>query len=268
MKSSTVTIPSGTMEYVSFGNGRRNLIVLPGLSDGLATVKGKAFLLSLPYRKYSQDFTVWMFSRRNQLPPDITIVDMADDQVHACRTLGIQKTAVLGVSQGGMIAQSLALRHPSLVEAMVLAVTAPSANDTVLACMGRWKQYAEKNDHGKLMIDTAEHSYSEAALTRMRRFYPALSRVGKPKTYDRFLANIHAIEHFDVRDDLKNIHCPVLILGGLLDQIVGKDASGMLHEAIPGSELYVYPQFGHGLYEEADDFYERVFSFLKRCEKS
>ena len=38
-KSGKVNISGTEMYYVSFGNGPRNLVVLPGLSDGLATVK-------------------------------------------------------------------------------------------------------------------------------------------------------------------------------------------------------------------------------------
>ena len=56
------------MQNVSFGKGDKKLVVLPGLSDGLTTVKGKAWLLSLPYRKFFRDDTVYMFSRKNDMP--------------------------------------------------------------------------------------------------------------------------------------------------------------------------------------------------------
>ena len=41
-KNGCVDLGSTDMYYVSFGSGRRVFVVLPGLSDGLATVKGKA----------------------------------------------------------------------------------------------------------------------------------------------------------------------------------------------------------------------------------
>ena len=43
---------------------------------------------------------------------------------------------------------------------------------------------------------------------------------------------------------------------------MGAGAASALHEGIAGSELYVYPGLGHGLYEEAKDFYPRVYRFL------
>ena len=107
-----VNIGTTAMEYVRFGNGAENLIILPGLSDGLSTVKGMAWVLSMPYRKYMRDYTIYMFSRKNEMPEGYTIEEMANDQATVLGQLGITKTAVFGVSQGGMIAQALAIRHP------------------------------------------------------------------------------------------------------------------------------------------------------------
>lgn len=48
-KNGCVTVGDTEMYYVAFGDGKRNLVVLPGLSDGLTTVKGKAWLLAVPF---------------------------------------------------------------------------------------------------------------------------------------------------------------------------------------------------------------------------
>ena len=92
-----VPVGDTDMYYVSFGEGERKLVVLPGLSDGLATVKGKALLLSGVYRKFLKDYTVYMFSRKNRMPEGYTIRGMADDQALAMKNLGISKACVLGV---------------------------------------------------------------------------------------------------------------------------------------------------------------------------
>ena len=41
-KNGTVSIPGSSMEYIRFGSGERILVLLPGLGDGLRTVKGSA----------------------------------------------------------------------------------------------------------------------------------------------------------------------------------------------------------------------------------
>ncbi|MBE6726829.1 MAG: alpha/beta hydrolase [Ruminococcaceae bacterium] len=262
-KNGQVSLSGTKMSYVSFGRGEKAFVILPGLSDGLATVRGKALFLAGPYRAFFGRYTVWMFSRKDELPRGTSIRDMADDQAEAMRILGIGKASVMGVSQGGMIAQILAAQHPETVEKLVIAVSAPRASETVRASVGRWIGYAKRGDHKGLMIDTAEASYSPERLRQYRRLYPVIGLVGKPKSYDRFLANAEAILGMDASDELGKISCPTLIIGGGEDRIVGIGASYEMKERIPNSELYVYPSLGHAAYEEAEDFNDRVLRFLE-----
>ena len=261
-KNGRVSLNGATLPFVSFGSGSKKLVILQGLSDGLATVEGKALLLAKPYQPYLNDFTVYMFSRRDPLPDGHSIRDMAADQAAALRALGVERASVLGVSQGGMIAQYLAIDHPEQVEKLILAVTAPCVNDVILSCVPGWMDMARRKDHKALMIDTAERSYSPAYLKKYRKMYPLLSFVGRPRTYDRFLANAQATLSFDVTADLPKIACPTLILGGAEDRIVGPAASHALADLIPHSTLHLYPGLGHAAYEESKDFNERVFGFL------
>ena len=264
MKNGHVSLGETRMQYVSFGHGARRLVVLPGLSDGLATVEGKALALSLPYLRYLGDYTVYLFSRKDRMPEGYTIEDMADDQAAAMDALGIRRASVLGVSQGGMIAQALALRHPERVEKLILAVTASWSNDTLRRAVGDWIGMAQRGDHRALMVDTAERTYSEAYLGRSRALFPLLAKVTKPRSYERFLRNAEAILAFDLRGQMGEIRCPTLILAGSEDRTLGTEAAGELHREIRGSELFVYPGLGHGAYEEAKDFYARVFDFCGR----
>ena len=259
-------IPVGdtVMHYVSFGWGSKNLIVLPGLSDGLTTVQGKALLLAKPFSPLFRDYTVYIFSRKDNLPASCSIREMARDQAAALHGLGIEKTSVLGVSQGGMIAQYLAIDHPEMVEKLVLAVTAPSANETVASAVTGWIHMAEEGNHQSLMLDTAKKSYSDKHLKKNRLFLPLLGLMGKPRSYDRFFTNANAILQFDATGELHKISCPTLILGGSEDKTVGAHAARSLKEGIQGSELHIYQGLGHAAYEEAPDFYKRIFAFLQK----
>ena len=263
-KNGTVKVGGTEMYFACFGRGKKTLTVLPGLSDGLATVKGKAMLLAGSYRPIFDDYTVYVFSRKNDMPEGYSVWDMADDQAAALKELGVEKTAVLGVSQGGMIALAMALDHPGLVEKLVLAVSAPRATPLIRERVGRWIELAEDGDHKQLMIDTVENSYSPERLKKLRRAYHLIGSIGKPKDYRRFLINAHSILAFDAFDRLGTVACPTLILAGEDDKIVGVEASREMRQRIPNSTLHVYPGLGHAAYEEAADFYERIFRFLKQ----
>ena len=79
----------------------------------------------------------------------------------------------------------------------------------------------------------------------------------------RFFRNAYAILDFDAREELSSVKCPVLIIAGSEDRTVGTEAADDLKECIPESRVYVYEGLGHGLYEEARDFYDRVFDFCE-----
>lgn len=264
-KNASVPVGGTRMDYVSFGYGSKHLILLPGLSDGLITVKGKALLLAKPYRRFFERYTVYMFSRKQDMPEGYSIRDMAADQAAAMDALGIGKACVMGVSQGGMIAQYLAVDFPQRVEKLVLAVSAAWANETVVGCVDAWSGMAKRKDHKQLMIDTAEKSYSERYLKKFRKLYPVIGLVGKPKSYQRFLINAAAILGFDAREEIGNISCPTLVIGGEEDKTVGVRAAWELDQRISQSQLYIYPNLGHAAYEEAADFNQRVFEFFERA---
>lgn len=258
----TVSLGSARMSYVRFGSGPKNAVILPGLSDGLVTVKGKAGLLGRPYRKYFGDFTIFMFSRKEPLPNECQIREMAADQAEAMRILGLDGAFVLGVSEGGMIAQYLAGDHPDLVSGLVLAVTAPYANEHVQTFVDRRIEEAKRGDHKAIMIGSAESEYSEKKLKSYRKLYPFLGLIGRPKDYGRFLCNANAILRFDARDVIGQIRCPTLIIGGADDKTVGPEGSEELHGAIENSRLLMYPGLGHAAFEEARDFNDTVFGFF------
>ncbi len=261
-RNGVVSLKNGKMCYARFGNGPGAAVILPGLSDGLVTVRGKAALLARPYRAYFRDFTIYMFSRKEPLPAEYSIREMAADQAEALRVLGIESACVLGVSEGGMIAQYLAGDHPEMVESLVLAVTAPYANEQVRRFVKARIEDAQRGDHKAIMIGSAEAAYSEKKLKSYRKLYPILGLVGKPKDYRRFLSNANAILRFDARDMLDHIGCPALIIGGEEDKTVGPEGSRVLHAAIAGSRLHMYPGLGHAAFEEAADFNSRVFGFF------
>ena len=260
-KNGCVTVGGRRVSYVRFGSGAETLVLIPGVGDGLKTVKGMAVPMALMYPSLWKRFTVFMFSRSEPLPARFSTRQMAAELSEAMDDLGIDAAAVVGVSQGGMIAQYLAIDHPEQVKKLILTVTAGRPNDTVRQVLGRWIELAEQGDYRAIMTDNAERSYSEKRLRRMRPVYGLLGRVGKPKDFRRFITQAEACLGHDAWEDLPSIACPVLVIGVGADRIVTARASRELAERIRGAELVIYPQLSHALYEEAPDFWDRVKTF-------
>ena len=260
-KNAHLDLPTGTVDYIRFGSGRKALVMIPGVGDGLKTVRGMALPFALLYRSLAKDFTVYVFSRRRILSPGMTTRDMAEDLNAAMEALDLRSAAVVGVSQGGMICQWLAIDHPDKVERLVLTVTLSRPNATMQDVIARWIGMADAGDYTGIMVDTAERSYSEKRLKRARLQYRLLGSVGKPKSFDRFRIQAASCATHDAYDRLDRIACPTLVIGGKDDRIVTGRASEEIAERIPGCRLFMYEGLGHGLYEEAPDFLRRVSEF-------
>ena len=258
----TVRVGNSEMDYISFGNGNKNLIMLPGLGDGLSTVKGMALVFSIMYRIYAKEFTVYVFSRKNHLQEGYSTREMAKDYAEAMAVLGISKADVLGISQGGMIAQYLAIDYPDLVRRLILAVTSARPNEIIKKTVGAWMVMAMQGNYKELMIDTAEKSYSESCLKKYRRIYPLIGRIGKPQNFKRFLIQAASCISHNAYSELNKIVCPTLVIGGDCDKIVGTAAASEIAGKISQGELFIYNGLGHAAYEEAKDFNERVLNFL------
>ncbi len=262
-KNGRLSLSTGKMDYIRFGSGKRVLLMLPGVGDGLTTVKGLAVPFALMYRALAKDFTVYVFSRRVHLPRHMTTRDMAEDVNEAMEKLGLAGAAVVGVSQGGMIAQWLALDHPDKVAKLVLTVTLSRSNDTVREAVALWSDMARRGDYKGIMLDTAERSYTPRRVRRARLTYALMGNLGKPKSFERFLIQAESCLTHDAYDELGRIACPTLVIGGTEDKIVTGAASEEIAAQIPGSELYMYDGLSHGLYEEAPDFLQRVADFCR-----
>ena len=262
-KNGRLSLSTGKMDYIRFGSGKRVLLMLPGVGDGLTTVKGLAVPFALMYRALAKDFTVYVFSRRVHLSQHMTTREMAEDVNEAMEKLGLAGAAVVGVSQGGMIAQWLAVDHPDKVGKLVLTVTLSRPNDTVREAVALWSDMARRGDYKGIMLDTAERSYTPRRFRRARLTYALMGNYGRPKSFERFLIQAESCLTHDAYDELGRIACPTLVIGGTEDKIVTGAASEEIAAQIPGSELYMYEGLSHGLYEEAPDFLKRVADFCR-----
>ena len=260
-QNGTLILFDHTVDYIRFGGGKQKMILLPGLGDGLQTVKGTALPMALGYRSWGKDFTVYALSRRNTLPQGFTTKDMAADVAAAMEALGMEKAHVLGVSMGGMIAQHLAADFPERVEKLVLAVTCPGPNPILEESIEEWVALAKAGDAVGFMKSNLRRIYSEAYCRKNLWLAPIVGKLTKPKSYGRFFIQAEACLGHDARAALQNITAPTLVIGGAQDLALGVSGSEELAAAIPGADLQIYPQWGHGCYEEAEDFQERVKDF-------
>ena len=263
MDMAWIGIENTEMDYIRFGTGERVLFMLPGLGDGLKTVKGTALPMAWLYRMFAKRFTVYVFSRKNNLSQGDTTRDMARDLAEAMGKLGIKRADILGVSMGGMIAQWLAIDYPEKVNRLILTVTAARPNPMLTESIEEWVSLAGKGDHTAFLDSNLRRIYSQDYCRKNRWMLPLVGKLTKPKSYDRFYIQANACLTHNAYDSLHKIQAPTLVIGGEQDKALGGEPSKEIARRIPNAQCKIYPQWGHGLYEEAKDFNQTVLDFLK-----
>lgn len=258
-KQKSVVLKDTTLQYIRFGKGVRPLVMIQGLNTN--GIDGATNSLAFAYRIFAKDFKVYLFDRRPAVWEGITVRDLAADVAAAMDALSLSDACVLGVSQGGMIAQYLAIERPDLVGKLVLALTLCENNDTVTDAIDTWVRLTEQGDFQTLVADMAERMYSPAYLRRYKPLLPLLTRVQTPKDKGRFIILAKSCLTCNTAAELHKITCPTLVIGGAQDKVVGADSAKILAQRI-GCPLHLYENLGHAAYEEARDFNKIVFDFF------
>ena len=179
--------------------------------------------------------------------------DMADDTAALLDHLGIPAAHVVGVSMGGMIAQTLAITHPDRVLTLTSIMSTPSwqlgaptraASDVLLAPPARSREEAvERNLKGAKVLGSPGF---EADLDWSRRSAEeAFDRSHDPEGVSRQLMAIHASG--DRSEALRSVKVPTLVIHGADDQLIQVEGGHATAEAIPGAQLMVIPGMGHDL---------------------
>lgn len=251
------------MDYMRFGTGRKTLVILPGLS--VQSVMKISDAVAESYRLLTDDFTVYLFERRNELPPSYSVYDMSRDTAEAIRALNLSGVYLFGVSQGGMIAMKIAADNPGLVASLILGSTSASVNQTQFSVIDEWIRFAKAGNAEGLYLSFGEKVYPDSVFEQSRNILIDSAKTVTPEELSRFVILSEGTKDFDLSDDLKKIACPVLVIGSKDDKVLGGEASEKIFESLkdkPGCELFMYDGYGHAAYDTAPDYRERMLKFF------
>ena len=248
------------MKYLRFGNpAGKAFVVLPGLS--LRSVLMAAPAIEGAYKIFSEDFDIYLFDRKDDVKAPYTIEDMADDTAVVMKAIGIKDAAVMGFSQGGMMAQVIAIRYPELVSRLVLGSTTSRPRKNETEKISGWVELAKKRDIRALAEAFGSNVYSEGFYGKYKDLIYTANKDASEEEINKFITLAEGTEGFDVFGRLKDIKAKTLVLADKRDKIISPEAYDDFDE-IPGVTKYLYDQYGHAVYDEAPDFFERVLCFL------
>ena len=170
---------------------------------------------------------------------------LADDAAHVLDAAGVQQAHVFGISMGGMIAQELALRHPSRVRSLALGATLASWRHGIAPTLRtKWDFFVlhlgrdQEERLGRLLVSAEWNEKNPGAARKWL--------LSAERTALRFaVAQMLAVGRHNTLKRLSQIHAPTLVITGSADRIIPPANSEMIAAAIPGARLLVLPGAGH-----------------------
>lgn len=250
------------VDYVTFGKGDKNLIIITGLSLQRLNDLSNLAIYALFYQ-YAKEYKVFIFDRKDHIEEGMTIEDMADDLYHSLEALHIDNASVIGISQGGMIAQLFAIKYPQKVKKLVLALTLSRNNTISRETIVGWIEMAENGDMAKLNKDFMSKTFSSPVLKKLYWINKLFLRSVSKEKRNRFVCLAKSILAFDCYSSLDKITCPTLVLGAKKDMVLGVDGARELANGIPNASYYEFDKLGHAAYIESRRFNKVLLEFLQ-----
>ena len=251
------------MKYFTFGSGPKTLVILPGLS--VQSVMDSADVVADGYSLMENDFTVYVFDRRYELPPHYPVSEMAEDTFLAMRSLGLKDICLFGASQGGMMAMYIAAKHPEFIKKVVLASTSCRMTKERADNVKDWTEIAKEGDAEKLYLSFGEKLYPSDLFEQYKSVLTEMAKTVTDNDLARFVILADGTKGLDLTEELPKIKCPVYVTGSYDDAVLGPDASTEIIERLshlPGLKSYIYENYGHAAYDTAPDFRQRVYDFF------
>ena len=259
----TVMTDSFSMNYFKFGKGEKTFVILPGIS--VQGVMGSAEQVALGYETMTEDFTVYVFDPRNELPASYSISEMAEDTAEVFRIIGLDHIYVMGASMGGMVAMEIAANHPELIEKMILASTAVQMKEEQCQSIDEWIRLAQEGDTQALYLSFGEDIYPQEVFEQARDLLIEASKTVTEDELKHFVILAESLKGFDITNDLEKIACPILAISDTEDHVLGAEAVQMVETYMsqrPDWDFYLYEGYGHAVYDTAPDFKERMLQFF------
>ncbi len=203
--------------------------------------------------------------------PDVAYTTrmMADDTVGLMDALGIDRAHIVGASMGGMIAQEVALAHPSRVRSLQLHCTFARPDPQTRALMAAWRAARPSLSREHYMRLQFLWLFSPATWQERPDFIDVILANGlanpHPQSEIGFIRQGDAVLAHDTLDRLPTLRTPTLVTVGEDDILVPPRFSRLLAERIPGAELHTVAAAGHvHFWEQVEAFNQLCLKFLDR----
>ena len=199
-------------------------------------------------------------------PGPYTLEQMSGDLFDLLDSLGIGETHFVGVSMGGLIGMTAALRQPRRIKSLALCDTAACYGPGVRPMWEDRIRVAESEGMTPALVDrTMAIWFTETFRAKHTEVVKRIASMLGETDPRGYAAAIRAIGFVDLAQRIGAIRCPTLVVVGEQDPGTPPAMARLIHERIAGSEMLVIPSAMHcAVVEDADRFLPALLGFLAR----
>ncbi|MSQ59659.1 MAG: alpha/beta fold hydrolase [Betaproteobacteria bacterium] len=219
---------------------------------------------------FKDRYTCVRFDTRGHGKSDVpsggyTLEQMADDLHGLLTGLKITRPHFVGLSMGGMIGMTYALKYPGVLRSLVLCDTTSRVPAEAKPLWADRIKTATQGGMEPLLESTLKRWFTDGYLAQPSPVLEKVRRMilGTPAL--GYAGCCHAIPRIDTTDRLREIKAPIQIIVGDQDAGTPVAMSRAMHEAAPGSELVIIPSASHlSNLEQPEAFNKALSAFLAK----
>ena len=190
-------------------------------------------------------------------PEDYDLADMADDMIGLLDFLGIERVDLIGMSMGGMIAQTIAAQYPDRVRSLTSIISTTGergigqpARSTLVRMAKPSARNAERyvKRHLSATRTLGSPAFPIDVESETRRARAVWARGGGRAASAGSARQVAAIQKSgDRTEQVRRITAPTLVIHGERDVMVHPSGGRATADAIPGARLVTIPDMRHGI---------------------
>ncbi len=190
---------------------------------------------------------------------------LADDLFFLLKELKIATTHYCGLSMGGMIGQTFALKYPGVFRTLTLADTTSRYPAEAAPVWADRIKTVEAQGMAPLAQPTLERWFTEAFRKNKPEVVDGVRKLILATPPAGYIGCCHAIPKINLTARLREIKCPILVIVGADDPGTPPSMAREIHENAPGSKLVTLPQAAHlANLEQPEAFTRALADFLAR----
>jgi 3-oxoadipate enol-lactonase len=183
---------------------------------------------------------------KSSAPQGAYTLDMlAEDLKALLDSLGINQCHFAGLSMGGMIGQTFALKYPGIFKTLTLADTTSRYPADGAAMWGDRIKMASEKGMGAMVEGTLQRWFTDGYRQSNPNDVKRVANLIENTPVAGYAGCAQAISKINVTDRLKEIKSPTMIVVGDKDAGTPPALSHAIQQAMPGSELYIIKDASH-----------------------